>query len=336
MRAALGVYEDLSLTARNDAEARLMLAMQGCPANYHKHPGVHPIYENAESVFSAVAPGTFVGPDGVSYGDPYVARWREGISAGTRDWMSVAKMLELISGWSVYMGSSGGDSRPGWLERILGAIGDMLVGTAHAQGRGLGGSRGRFARRGGLKTPKRGAGSNPRRKPVGRNGAQAHTQAHARRPVKSNKNVRFKGVKVKIPKRFREHMDPGHGARGREIKGAHTAEAFKAAIKQAGGEYRRVGTHPADARIKKYEYVLPNGATGKMRPYNPATTKTTYNMPKSEFQDLVRQAVKNALIRSNGKLPNRWTGVTRTGLKMRGFARPVGKGYEITTAWFEW
>ena len=52
----------------------------------------------------------------------------------------------------------------------------MLVSTAHAQGRGVGGSRGQFARRGGLKTPKRGAGSNPRRKPVGRSGARAHTQ----------------------------------------------------------------------------------------------------------------------------------------------------------------
>jgi len=238
------------------------------------------------------------------------------------------------------MGPSGGDSGPGWLERILGGIGDMIVGTTHAQGRGLGGSRGQFARRGGLKTPKRGAGSNPRRRPVGRNGAHTHTQAHSRRPVKSNKNVRFKGVKVKIPKQFREHMDPGHGVRGREIKGAHTAEAFKATIKEAGGEFRRVGTHPADARIKRYEYRLPRGDTGKLRPWgarNPS--KTTYEMPAQEFMTNLRQALKNALVRSKGQIEGRsgWVGYTKNGIMMRGYARKIGKNsYEVTTSYFDW
>ena len=118
-------------------------------------------------------------------------------------------------------------------------------------------------------------------------------------------------------------MDPGHGVRGREIKGAHTAEAFKAAIKRAGGEFRRIGTHPADARIKNYEYRLPRGDTGRLRPWgarNPS--KTTYEMPAQEFMANLRQALKNAMVRSKGKLTPgiAWQGVTKSGLRMSGLA----------------
>jgi|GEM_PF-3359569 len=340
MRATLGVYEDLSLTARNDAEARLMLAMQGCPANYHKHPGVHQIYENAESVFSGVAPGTFVGPDGLCYGAPYVARWREGISAETRDWMSVAKMLELISGWSVYMGPSGGDSGPaGWLERTLGAIGDMIVSTAHAQGRRLGGSRGQFARRGGLKTPKRGAGSNPRRRPVGRNGSRAHTQTHSRRPVKSNRKIKFRGAKFSS-KDAHNHFFNGEGVRTNgTFNGGHTTTTYARDVAASGARPLGSAPHPRVRGVYENRYQ-PRKQAGSQGPggvrmggrFGKAETKTVVDTAIRSARQVMRdmkQALRNGMMRPKFQ-PNApyqtFNGYTKSGVKIKFHVSGHGNG----------
>lgn len=332
LRAALNLYEDLSLTARNDAEAALMMAMQGRSVNAHLRPDIEPYYESAEVIFDDLAVGTFVGPDGVSYADYTGADLRNRHSQSTLDWMAVASMLELTGDWPRYVGTPGRDTGPGVIERILNGIFGMFVSSAEASPRGPGGPRGFLNKLGGMNI--RGHGSNPKRNPTGRNGTKAHTQAHSRRQARSQNYVKVKGVIARIGEYFRTHMNPGHGVRNGRISGAHTPSAFKNAVANAGGEFRRVGTHPADARIKTYEYRLPR-ADGTMR--QRWLTKTTHAIPANELRRLQLEALKNALIRHKGNLSTGqgpFVGYTRSGLRMEGHAIPIRNGFEIRTLYF--
>lgn len=336
LRAAVGIFPDLSLTARNDAEAKLIAGMQMVPLNAHLHPNVVPMYQDAMTTFNdrrEVMPGGyfFVGPDGVSYEDPHGdVVW--GATDEQVDWLGIGEMLDRLQGYSsafhIYA-EAALESPDMFRTRIASAIragGYQVAGPPNIPRNQIRGGRNNY--------PSRGSGSNPKTKPTGRNGVQAHTQAHSRRPVKSNTTVKFKGVKAKLGEYFRTHMDPGHGVRNGRISGAHTPSAFKNAVERAGGEYRRVSTHPVDARIRKYEYRLPR-ADGTMR--SRWLPKTVHEIPQSELRQLQLQALKNALIRHRGDLntgSRPFIGYTRSGLKMEGYAAPISNGFEVRTLYF--
>jgi len=96
----------------------------------------------------------------------------------------------------------------------------------------------------GLKTPKRGAGSNPRRRPVDRNGAQAqaHTQTHSRRPVKSNRKIKFRGAKFSS-KDADNHFFNGEGVRTNgTFNGGHTTTTYARDVAASGA--RPLGSTP--------------------------------------------------------------------------------------------
>lgn len=351
-RAALGIYADLSLTARNEVEGRLLMAMQGVPPNAHKLPGAQQIFRSVEDVFLSGIEGfpgaLFVGPDGVPYQDEHASSHRNTSDADWqifKEWAGVALLLDYFDQTAMHAEMAAHledlkERASKAIENMLSSAGSVIASPAYAQQRGGAGRGSRMSMRG-TKTgrfPKQGKGSNKRAKAGSRNGYLAHSQANARRPVKSETTVKHKGLTAKFTQRFKDHMDPGHGAKGKRISGAHTATAFKNEIARSGGEYQRISTHPADGRIKKYMYRVPEKGTGKMRPWDLGNTKTTYDMPWEEFLKHNREAFKNAMINQKGNFQSRkWRGVSRNGLAMEGFVKQTGPNtFEPTSGWFVW
>ena len=127
-------------------------------------------------------------------------------------------------------------------------------------------------------------------------------------------------------------MSPGDGIKGTRVSGTHSETDLRTLVGNAGGQVRQVGQpHPADGGIRRMEYRIPNQTGG----YGPWRTKTVYNMPTGTFVNLTRQAVRNALINNSGTLPSTWSGVTRTGMRIEGYATQIGPNkYRITSAFF--
>lgn len=348
VRAGVGLYEDLSLTARNDAEARLMLAMQGCPADYHKHPDVTPRYEDAEQVFNDLALGTFVGPDGVSYSDPTVARLRSGIDTETNDWMSLATTLELTGDWDYYIGTPGRNTGPGVIERIFNGIFSIFVSAAEASPQRLGGPRGSLSRSGGARI--RGKGSNPKRKPTGRNGTKAHTQTHTRRLVRSNKKVKVKGAKIDV-KEANRHFFQGDGVRTNgQISGGHTTATYARDLAASGGRHLSSTPHPHAQGIFSNRYQ-PRRQSGSMTGQPPssaagqfarAQTKTVVDLSiRGRIQILrdMREALRNGVLGPNfqpNAANNNIIGTTKSGISMRFHITGHGNGrYTVRSYYHE-
>lgn len=351
-RAGLGIYADLSLTARNEAEGKLLMAMQGVPPNAHKLPGAQQIFRPVEDVFLSGMEGfpgaLFVGPDGVPYQDERASSYRNTSDADWqtfKEWAGVALLLDYFDQTAMHaeMAAHLEDLK----ERASKAIGDMLssagsviASPAYAQQRGGGGRGGRMSMRGTKagRFPKGGKGSNRRAPATSRNGYLAHTQANTRRPTKSKWVIRHKGIAIRISRDFANHVDPGHGVRKGRISGAHTPSAFKNEVQRSGGEYRRADTNPNDARQKRYEYRLPDKGTGNLRPWNTNVTKTTHDMPHEEYMRNLREATQNALINQKGKFPGgKWSGVSRSGFQMEGYVRKAGENtFELQTGYFVW
>ena len=365
MRAALGVYEDLSLTARNAAEAELILAYQARSPMAHLSPTAEPVgpdgdpnmVENTfQAALSGDAPAFFVGPDGAVYSDAD-GMLGGGLRVAPNPMLNAAGTLSAIDQtmarveqdialnhrprWQKWFDRMYDGARDGFAQARAAlayavALATALPGEAIAVFSRAGvpspHSVGRGARRSAQATK-----SNQRGKPPSRNGPLAHSQLSAKRPVKSMTTIKFRGITLMIPKSFLRHMDPGDGAKGRSISGAHTPTAFKAAVTAAGGEYKRIDTHPANANIKRYMYRLPR-ADGTMRPWNMNNTKTTYNLPQAEFLAMTREALKNAAIRQKGKFPqNAWVGNAKNGYKLQGWLKPLGNNkFELKTAFFDW
>lgn len=351
-RAGLGIYADLSLTARNDAEGKLLMAMQGVPPNAHKLPGAQQLFRPVEDIFMSGLEGfpgaLFVGPDGVPYQDEYASSHRDTSSADWQvfnGWASVALVLDYMDQTALHaeMGAYRDElwDRAGTaIGDILSSAGNLIASPAYAQGRSRGGRGSRMSMRG-TKTgrfPNKGKGSNRQSKASSRSGYVAHAQANTRRPAKSKTTIRHKGLTAKFTQRYKVHMDPGHGVKGRKISGAHSSTAFKNEIARSGGEYRRISTHPADGRIKKFEYRVPDKGTGKLRPWDPRDAKTTYDMPWDEYLKHSKEAFQNAIINQKGKFPRgEWRGVSRSGLQMEGFVKQTGPNtFEPTSGWFVW
>ena len=142
LRAALGIFPDVSITARNQAEANLVMAMQGKPPNAHKASDVVELSQDIQSIFedSPLSPGAFVGPDGVAYGSPYMGYARE-MSASDRqvmiEWGAVAATFAYLEGsqsnLSVALAAERApDGEPGIISQIFSAIGSLLVSPAEA------------------------------------------------------------------------------------------------------------------------------------------------------------------------------------------------------------
>ncbi len=337
LRAAVGVFPELSLTARNEAEHKLVMGMQLVPFNAHLHPAVVPIYSDVMEIFGdrrSTLPfgAVFVGPDGVSYEDPHL----DVVQAAGEDevnWLGIGDMLDKLQGYSTAFGHYANASleTPQETKMRLSAIlrygGYRFAGppTQIPKNQIIGGQ---------VKFPSSGAGSNPKTKPVGPYGPIAPIQMQSRRPEKVGGRVlRYMGVTVKIDAKFRHHMSPGDGIKGTRISGTHQNAELRALVRSVGGEIRTVGQpHPLDGRIVAMEYRLPK-SDGTWGPWRP---KTVYDMPNSEFIGLTRQAVRNSLIRNSGSLPNSgWEGSTRTGIRIQGHSTELGPAsYRTTTAFF--
>ncbi|MBK4215609.1 hypothetical protein JJJ17_06700 [Paracoccus caeni] len=346
-RSGLGIYGDLSLTARNAAEGYLLMAMQGVPPNAHKASGARQIFEPVEEVFStgmgAIAGSIFVGPDGVSYRDDYVSSHSE-TSAGDwqifRMWKAVAMMLELFEGTisNAQIDADVDDFLNRAAETFEGLwsyAGSLIASPAHAEQRG-GGGRGRGTSMRGTGTgrfPKRGNGSNKRASAASRNGYVAHTQAASRRPSKSGKAHTFNGAKFNLRHSIRHFFD-GDGVRTNgQFNGGHTSQTFMRDLQVSGGRYLSSRAHP-DGKYGKgiiEQSYQPRRQSGSMPGQPPRAaggqyakreTKTIVDLsqrPAREVLRDMREALKNAMMRPSFKpnaSSNSVTGHTKTGIRV--------------------
>lgn len=336
LRAALGIFPDVSITARNQAEANLVMAMQGKPPNAHRASDVVELPQDIQSIFenSPLSPGAFVGPDGVAYGSPYLGYVRE-MSTGDRqvmiEWGAVAATLEYLEGSQSNLSAALAadrrpDGEPGIIRQIFSVIGGLLVSPAEAAP-----MRPRGSRNGGLGRgrgfPRRGKGSNRRSRPTGRNGHVAHVQAHARRPVKSNTTVKFRTPgRPKFDRNLRIHIETGHGMNGTTSTGAHRYSSQIQQLRNSGRQFetRQVGPpNRADPNWRGYEYRVrrSDGTWSNWR------VKTLYSdgVAYSRILGQGRQAFRNFITQNPGFTGGRWEGVTKGGLRIEGFAQMQGR-----------
>ncbi|MFQ6549007.1 CdiA family toxin C-terminal domain-containing protein [Aestuariibius sp. 2305UL40-4] len=130
-RAALGVFADLSLTARNEAEGQLMLAYQKRPADAHLRPTATPaevygdIWNEVEQTFNNAASGDgpvqFVGPDGAIYDD---ADGMLGRYADQNPMEDAAVVLETIDLWMARVAADLAAEKPSWTAEFKARFGD--------------------------------------------------------------------------------------------------------------------------------------------------------------------------------------------------------------------
>lgn len=336
MRAAAGIYSDLSMTARNDAEANLMLAMQGCPANYHQHPEVAPIYAEVDSIFGNIVPGAFIGPDGVPYGDPHVARWKMPMDDETLNWATLASFLDLIGSMAMHrlMEAETGPSlyqrTKSIIASVLTALGNALVSPAEAQQR-IGGSRGMGLRN--LRLVRRGKGSNPKRNPGSRNGPQAHAQASTRKPARSKNAVRVNGAKFKVREAIDHFTKPGGAKKGGILDGGHTTVSHAENIRISSARALPTVPHSSTQYGRGIVYAPyqprrpANSRDGSRNPlggqFREAQPKTVVNLaqrPMNRVLSDMKQALRNGMTGKKFK-PNApyqtIDAVTNTGIQMR-------------------
>ncbi|WP_208349236.1 hypothetical protein [Pseudaestuariivita rosea] len=349
VRAALGLYEDLSLTARNEAEAKLILALQGRPPDYHLLDGMELLYEDAELVFRGVAPAVFVGPDGRVYGDAVMDIWRSPHSAEFEHWRRIVSLLNILAETAFFTDSA----KLVLIEEEVQYSG-FLISAAHASpNKGGGGSSGIRARNG-VKLNTTGKGSNPKAAAPPHQGQVQQAQANHALPAKtntsnagttSNTTTTVEGVKFNVGPAnnhvFREQSVKTNG----DFYGGHIGQIY--GNNMANSAARPVSTTPHPNQTHGYGIYR-----GVYQPRRQAGSRDQSGRPRGgqfgrkrekTYVDTsvrsvsivvrdMRQALRNAILNKNfdpSKSYQRFDGYTNTNLKMQFYVTRTGNTYRI-------
>ncbi|NSX55553.1 hypothetical protein [Parasulfitobacter algicola] len=357
IRAALGVYEDISLTARNKAEADMMLVMQGRPPDYHLLDGMEQMFTDAEFAFEGRAPAVFVGPDGVVYGDNVMDIWQSPYTEEFQWWRRIIGLLNMIADYTFFSERDAiFEEREAEEAEAAGedfGFSGLFVSAAHASpnrgGSGSGGVNGR----GGGRFISSGKGSNPRRNLPARSPTNAHSKLSSRKPSKPNRTLNLKGAKFQVREAM-DHFFRGGGVKANgQIYGGHTTTTYTRDTAAGSLRHIRNETHPSGSGawrgISRNTYQGRRQAGSQGQGGTPLGGQYIRNQPKTvvdlsvrgpfqvmrDFRQALRNAAQGQVFKANSSYQT-ISGYTNTGVKMRFHISGHGNGsYTIRSFYYD-